>query len=106
MQLGFTMTEDMIYDAGQVTNANLADYKIPGFFDIPVTMENAVVEGKQKSGPFGAKGVGESGTFGVSPAIANAVDDAVGVRISDMPLTPEKVFRALREAASQPLEEA
>ena len=106
MQLGFTMTEDMIYDAGQVTNANLADYKIPGFFDIPVTMENAVVEAEQKSGPFGAKGVGESGTFGVSPAIANALDDAVGVRISDMPLTPEKVFRALREAAGQPLEEA
>ena len=80
--------------------------QIQGFFDIPVTMENAVVEAEQKSGPFGAKGVGESGTFGVSPAIANAVDDAVGVRISDMPLTPEKMFRALREAAGQPLEEA
>ena len=106
MQLGFTMTEDMIYDAGQVTNANLADYKIPGFFDIPPVMENVVVEAEQKSGPFGAKGVGESGTFGVSPAIANAVDDAVGVRITEMPLTPEKVFRALRKAAGQPLEEA
>ncbi len=106
MQLGFTMTEDMVYDAGQVTNANLADYKIPGFFDIPPVMENVVVEAEQKSGPFGAKGVGESGTFGVSPAIANAVDDAVGVRITEMPLTPEKIFRALRKAAGQPLEEA
>ena len=106
MQLGFTMTEDMVYDAGQVTNANLAEYKIPGFFDIPPVMENVVVEAEQKSGPFGAKGVGESGTFGVSPAIANAVDDAVGVRITEMPLTPEKVFRALRKAAGQPLEEA
>ena len=106
MQLGFTMTEDMVYDAGQVTNANLADYKIPGFFDIPPVMENVVVEAEQKSGPFGAKGVGESGTFGVSPAIANAVDDAVGVRITEMPLTPEKVFRTLRKAAGQPLEEA
>ena len=106
MQLGFTMTEDMVYDAGQVTNANLADYKIPGFFDIPPVMENVVVEAEQKSGPFGAKGVGESGTFGVSPAIANAVDDAVGVRITEMPLTPEKVFRALRKAAGQPLEKA
>ena len=106
MQLGFTMSEEMIYDAGQVTNANLADYKIPGFFDIPPVMENVVVEAEQKSGPFGAKGVGESGTFGVSPAIANAVDDAVGVRITEMPLTPEKVFRALRKAAGQPLEEA
>ena len=106
MQLGFTMTEEMVYDSGQVTNANLADYKIPGFFDIPPVMENIVVEAEQKSGPFGAKGVGESGTFGVSPAIANAVDDAVGVRITEMPLTPEKVFRALRKAAGQPLEEA
>ncbi len=106
MQLGFTMTEDMVYDAGQVTNANLADYKIPGFFDIPPVIENVVVEAEQKSGPFGAKGVGESGTFGVSPAIANAVDDAVGVRITEMPLTPEKVFRALRKAAGQTLEEA
>ncbi|MGB0554885.1 MAG: xanthine dehydrogenase family protein molybdopterin-binding subunit [Alphaproteobacteria bacterium] len=105
MQLGFTMTEDMVYDAGQVTNANLADYKIPGFFDIPPVMENVIVEAEQKSGPFGAKGVGESGTFGVSPAIANAVDDAVGVRITEMPLTPEKVFLALRKAAGQPLEE-
>jgi len=106
MQLGFTMTEEMVYDRGQVTNANLADYKIPGFFDIPSIMENVVVEAEQKSGPFGAKGVGESGTFGVSPAIANAVDDAVGVRITEMPLTPEKVFRALRKSAGQPLEEA
>ena len=106
MQLGFTMTEDMVYDGGQVTNANLADYKIPGFFDIPVEMENAVVEAVQNSGPFGAKGVGESGTFGVSPAIANAVDDATGVRITDMPLTPEKVFRALRTLTGQPLEDA
>ena len=69
-------------------------------------MENAVIEAEQKSGPFGAKGVGESGTFGVSPAIASAVEDAVGVRITDMPLTPEKVFRALREVAGQPLQEA
>ena len=106
MQLGFTMTEDMVYDGGQVTNANLADYKIPGFFDIPGQMENAVGEAVQNSGPFGAKGVGESGTFGVSPAIANAVDDATGVRITDMPLTPEKVFRALRTLTGQPLEDA
>ncbi len=106
MQLGFTMTEDMVYDAGQVTNPNLADYKIPGFFDIPFDIENAIVEAEQESGPFGAKGVGESGTFGVSPAIAGAVDDAVGVRITDMPLTPEKVFRALRNAVGHPLEEA
>ena len=99
MQLGFTMFEKMDFDAGQVTNASLADYKIPGILDIPREMENEVVDAEQTSGPFGAKGVGESGTFGVSPAIANAIDDAVGVRLTSLPLTPEAVYRALRAAA-------
>ena len=71
--------------------------------DIPAAMENAVIDSEQRNGPFGAKGVGESGTFGVSPAIANAIDDAVGVRITDLPITPEAVFRALRAAAGDPL---
>jgi CO/xanthine dehydrogenase Mo-binding subunit len=105
MQLGFTMTEEMVLDGGQVTNANLADYKIPGFLDLPTEMENHAVDAVQHNGPFGAKGVGESGTFGVSPAIANAIDDAVGVRLTSMPLTPEKVLRALRAKAGRPLAE-
>jgi CO/xanthine dehydrogenase Mo-binding subunit len=105
MQLGFTMTEEMVLRDGQLTNGSLADYKIPGIFDIPATMENAVVEAEQRNGPFGAKGVGESGTFGVSPAIANAVFDAVGVRITAMPITPEAVFRALRAKDGVPLED-
>jgi CO/xanthine dehydrogenase Mo-binding subunit len=49
----------------------------------------------QHSGPFGAKGVGESATFGVSPAIANAIDDAVGVRLMELPITPDAIFAAL-----------
>jgi CO/xanthine dehydrogenase Mo-binding subunit len=96
MQLGFTLYEKMNFDAGQVTNAALADYKIPGMLDIPPTIENEAVDAAQSSGPFGAKGVGESGTFGVSPAVANAIDDAVGVRLTSLPLTPEAVYRALR----------
>ena len=79
MQLGFTLSENMEFDGGQVTNASLADYKIPGIHDIP-PMESELVTAEQHDGPFGAKGVGESGTFGVSPAIANAIHDAVGVR--------------------------
>ncbi len=106
MQLGFTMSENMEFDAGQVTNASLADYKIPSFHDIPVAMENEAVEAEQRTGPFGAKGVGESATFGVSPAIANAVEDAVGVRMTSLPITPEAVFRAMRAADGQPLEDA
>jgi CO/xanthine dehydrogenase Mo-binding subunit len=96
MQFGFTISERMNYREGQLTNASLADYKIPGIRDIPAALERVVVEGEQKSGPFGAKGVGETGTFAVSPAIANAVEDAVGVRLTELPLTAEAVWRALR----------
>jgi CO/xanthine dehydrogenase Mo-binding subunit len=105
MQLGFTLSEIMVLDGGQVTNASLADYKIPGIRDIP-PMVNELVAAEQHSGPFGAKGLGESGTFGVSPAIANAIHDAVGVRITALPITAEAVLRALREQAGQPLEDA
>jgi CO/xanthine dehydrogenase Mo-binding subunit len=105
MQLGFTMQEKMEFDAGQVTNASLADYKIPSILDIPTDMQNEAVEAVQGSGPFGGKGVGESGTFGVSPAIANAIEDAVGVRLTALPLSAEAVYRALREAQGAPLEE-
>jgi CO/xanthine dehydrogenase Mo-binding subunit len=104
MQLGFTLSEEMKLDGGQVTNASLADYRIPGIGDIP-PMENELVTAEQKSGPFGAKGLGESGTFGVSPAIANAIHDAVGVRITELPITAEKVLRALRQQAGCPLED-
>jgi CO/xanthine dehydrogenase Mo-binding subunit len=105
MQLGFTLSERMDFDAGQVTNASLADYKIPGIRDIPAVMENEAVDMVQKSGPFGAKGVGESGTFGVSPAIASAIDDAVGVRLTTLPLTAEAVYRGLRANAGKPLKD-
>jgi len=104
MQLGFTLYEVMQLDGGQVTNASLADYKIPGIRDIP-PMENELVAAEQHSGPFGAKGLGETGTFGVSPAIANAIHDAVGVRITALPITAEAVLRALRTQAGRPLEE-
>jgi len=103
MQLGFTMFEKMHIDAGQVTNASLADYKIPGILDVPRVMENEAVDAHQSNGPFGAKGVGETATFCVSPAIANAIEDACGVRLTALPLNAEAVFRALRAKANRPL---
>jgi len=105
MQLGFTLYERMDFDAGQCTNASMADYRIPGIRDVPAVMENEAVDMVQQSGPFGAKGVGESGTFGVSPAIASAIDDAVGVRLTSLPLTAEAVYRGLREQAGKPLQD-
>jgi CO/xanthine dehydrogenase Mo-binding subunit len=95
MQLGFTLTEAMEFEHGQLRNPSFADYKIPGMRDMPLRMENEAVESIEQSGPFGAKGVGESATFGVSPAIANALHDAVGVRLTELPLTAEAVYRAL-----------
>jgi CO/xanthine dehydrogenase Mo-binding subunit len=96
MQLGFTMFENMELDAGQVTNASFADYKIPGIHDVPWIMANDIVESIQTNGPYGSKGVGESTTFGVSPAIANAIHDAVGVRLTELPITPEAVLRGIQ----------
>jgi CO/xanthine dehydrogenase Mo-binding subunit len=105
MHVGFTMFEKMHYDGGQVTNASLADYKIPGFHDVPAVIENLWLDHDQANGPFGAKGVGEVSTFCPSPAIANAIADAVGVRITEMPLTAETVFRALRAKQGLPLQD-
>jgi CO/xanthine dehydrogenase Mo-binding subunit len=106
MQLGFTMFEKVHLDGGQVTNASLADYKIPGIFDVPAVMVNEAIDAYQGNGPFGAKGAGESATLALSPAIANAIDDAVGIRLTELPFSAEAVFRALREGAGKPLPDA
>jgi CO/xanthine dehydrogenase Mo-binding subunit len=95
MQLGHSMLEKMTFEDGKLTNASLADYKIPGILDVPEDLVSEFVEADQHGGPFGAKGVGESATFGVSPAIANAIHDAVGVRLFSLPITAEAVYRAL-----------
>src|SRR5690242_912147 len=96
MQLGFTLFEKMLFDEqGQLRNASLAEYKIPGFLDVPQTLVNEAVVAEQQTGPFGGKGVGETGTFGVSPAIANAIHDAVGVRLTELPLSAEKLWEKL-----------
>src|SRR5260221_8380789 len=98
MQLGFTLFEKMLFDAnGQLRNASLAEYKIPGFLDVPETIINEAVVAQQTNGPFGAKGVGETATFGVSPAVANAIHDAVGVRLTELPMNPEAVWGKLSE---------
>ncbi|OAI50406.1 aldehyde oxidase, partial [Betaproteobacteria bacterium SCGC AG-212-J23] len=98
MQLGFSLFEKMLFDAeGQLRNASLAEYKIPGFLDVPENITNEAVVAEQRNGPFGGKGVGETATFGVSPAIANAIHDAIGVRLTDLPMNPEEVWKKLSE---------
>jgi len=98
MQIGFTTTEDMVFVDGQLTNGSFADYKIPTLLDMPAEFVNIFVPAYQRDGPFGAKGVGEMSTIALTPAIGNALADAIGARITDLPLTPEKVFRAFSQA--------
>ena len=95
--LGLTFFEEMIYEEGQLINGSLLDYQIASFKDLPESFRPIIVEVPHETGPFGAKGVGETGTLTVSAAIANAIEDAVGVRIRDLPITPEKILRALAE---------
>jgi xanthine dehydrogenase molybdenum-binding subunit len=96
MGIGYTLTEQVILEKGENMNPNFRDYKILTTKDVPV-IEVIVLETADKEGPFGAKGIGEPGCVPTAPAIANAIYDAVGVRIKHLPITPEKVLAAIRE---------
>jgi CO/xanthine dehydrogenase Mo-binding subunit len=97
MGIGHTLFEELHYEAGQLLNPNLIDYRVPVCADLPDEMCAMLIENGDGPGPYGAKGIGESGILGIAPSVANAVQDATGVRIRDLPLRPERVWRALRE---------
>lgn len=97
MGIGHTLFEEMKWEAGQLINGGLVDYRVPSFADLPLSFESIMVQNGDGPGPYGAKGVGEAGLLGIAPAIAAALEDALGVRIRDLPLTAERVWRALRE---------
>ena len=94
--LGQALSEEIVYDAGRVLNANLTDYKMPTAVDVP-RVESILVQHPSLVGPFGAKGVGEPPNIEPPAAVANAVASATGVRITSLPITAEKVALALRE---------
>jgi len=96
MGLGYALTEQVILEKGENMNPNFRDYKILTAKDV-IPIEAPVLETYDKDGPFGAKGIGEPGCVPTAPAIANAIYDAVGVRIKDLPITPERVLAAIRE---------
>lgn len=96
MGLGYALTEEVTVKDGEIMNANFRDYKLFTAKDA-VKIKAPVIETDDKDGPFGAKGIGEPGCVPTAPAIANAIYDAVGVRIKDLPITPEKVLAALQE---------
>lgn len=94
---GFGMTERIQFEDGIALNPNLENYLIPTSLDAPGEMEAIIVETEEPSGPFGAKGVAEPALNPTTPAILNAIYDAVGARITDLPATPEAVLRAMAD---------
>jgi CO/xanthine dehydrogenase Mo-binding subunit len=102
MGLGHTLMEHYIYDdAGRIRNLGAIDYRIPTSMDLPLRMESDSIENEDGPGPYGSKGMSEGALLGVAPAVAAAVADATGVVIRDLPLTPERVWRALRDQAAR-----
>lgn len=100
---GHALTEVRSLNQGQVLNSSLLDYKIPTSLDGP-RVATTLVETVDPDGPFGAKGVSEGAQVPVAPAIVNAIYDAIGVRLADLPITPEKVLQALERHTHAKLE--
>lgn len=99
MGMGHTLMEHlMLDDSGRIRNLGALDYRIPTFKDLPPKMSSILVENEDGPGPGGAKGSGEGGLLATSPAIAAAVTAATGFVIRDLPLTPERVWRAMHGA--------
>jgi carbon-monoxide dehydrogenase large subunit len=96
MGLGFGLTEEIIREGGKTLNPSFLDYKMFTALDMP-KINPIIVEVPEPLGPFGARGIGEATTIPTAAAIANAVFNAVGVRIKELPLTPERVFEELRK---------
>ncbi len=101
MGQGDVMFEEIIMEEGSTINCTFGDYKLPGAVDAP-KLKAISITAPDPRGPYGAKEVGEGARPAVLPAIANAVYDAVGVRINDLPITAEKVFKALKEKSAKP----
>src|SRR5215207_5625897 len=98
--LGHTLVEQMVYEDGHLLNGTLLAYRVPRADDVP-ELECHFVENGDGAGPFGAKGAGEGSLVPVSPAVANALARLTGVRLRELPLTPERVWRALRARSSR-----
>ena len=99
--IGQALFEEIAYDNGQLINPNLIDYVLPSLADMPASIDPIAIEIPDRNGPFGAKGIGESALIPVAPAIANAIFDAVGVRIKDLPIKAEKVYLALEDSKNK-----
>jgi CO/xanthine dehydrogenase Mo-binding subunit len=98
--LGYALIEGLKMDEGRPVNPNFGDYRLPSMRDMP-DLNHSFARSYEPTGPFGAKGLGELGMDPTAAVISNAIFDAVGVRIKTLPITPEKVLRALKEKNQQ-----
>ncbi|MCR4441587.1 MAG: xanthine dehydrogenase family protein molybdopterin-binding subunit [Peptococcaceae bacterium] len=98
MGIGHTLMEQMVYDEHHLlVNGSALDYRIPTALDIPEEIKCAFVENQDGPGPFGLKGIGESGCFATAPAVAGAVYEAAGALIRNLPITAERIWREIKE---------
>ncbi|OPL10183.1 MAG: hypothetical protein AVO34_04210 [Firmicutes bacterium ML8_F2] len=96
MGLSTALYEELRFDKGVILNRNFTDYKICSIDNTP-HIDSFIIETPEEGGPFGARGIGEQPMIGVAPAVANAVNDALGVDFNTFPLTPERVWRVINE---------
>ena len=101
--IGYGLMEEVKVEDGRVTTTSFADFKIPTIEDLPGEFNTVLLEPAEGVGPYSIKGIGENPNPPVAPAIANAVEDAVGVRVRSLPITAEKVYRALASARHRPV---
>ena len=95
--IGYALTEDLVLKDGRILNPNFTDYLIPSTMDVP-EIKVSFVEAKDSRGPYGAKGLGEPCLMPAAAAVANAIRNATGVRMTELPMTSERVYKALKEA--------
>lgn len=103
--IGWTLYEQLQVEGGRLMNGNFADYTMPTADALPM-FRGGIVESNDPNGPYGAKGASETAILPGAPAIANAVYNAIGIRINDLPITPEKILAALRAQRQAPPEGA
>lgn len=102
MGVGHSLMEELILDSsGRIVNLGAMDYRIPTMQDIPRDVHSVLIENEDGPGPYGAKGAGEGGILGIAGAIGAAVNQAVGVKIRELPLTPERIWRAIQSAGAE-----
>ncbi len=94
--VGYALYEEVLTEGGRILNPNFADYKIPTAVEMDFPIEIGFVETDEPTGPYGVKGIGEPGLTPTAPAIGNAIADAIGIRIHDLPITPEKLLATIQ----------